>query len=62
VEAPPRVPEWEQIATKVLDFAEQSIRGGVPGDTVLARLDRDVNHLLEKRRWLLQRGALVVRD
>lgn len=59
VQAPPGVPEWEQIATKVLDYAEQSIRGGVPGDTVLARLDRDVNRLLEKRRWLLERGALV---
>jgi multiple sugar transport system substrate-binding protein len=58
VQAPPGVPEWEQIATKVLDYAEQSIRGGVPGDTVLARLDRDVNRLLEKRRWLLERGSL----
>jgi multiple sugar transport system substrate-binding protein len=43
----------------VLDYAEQSIRGNVPGDTVLARLDRDVNRLLEKRRWLLERGSLV---
>lgn len=59
VQAPPGVPEWEQIATKILDYAEQSIRGGTPGDTVLARLERDVNRLLEKRRWLLERGALV---
>ena len=61
VQAPPGVPEWEQIATKVLDYAEQSIRGNVPGDTVLARLDRDVNRLLEKRRWLLERGSLSSR-
>lgn len=59
VQAPPGVPEWEQIATKVLDYAEQSIRGGVPGDVVLGRLNQDVNRLLEKRRWLLERGALV---
>jgi multiple sugar transport system substrate-binding protein len=60
VQAPPRVPEWEQIATRILDFAEQSIRGGVPGDTVLARLDQDVNRLLEKRRWVLHREGLAV--
>ncbi|MEO8201393.1 MAG: sugar ABC transporter substrate-binding protein [Gemmatimonadota bacterium] len=59
VEPTPQVPEWEQIATKVLEYAEQSIRGNVPEDTVLARLDRDVNGLLEKRRWLLERGALA---
>jgi multiple sugar transport system substrate-binding protein len=59
VEPTPQVPEWEQIATKVLEYAEQSIRGHVPEDTVLARLDRDVNGLLEKRRWLLARGALA---
>jgi multiple sugar transport system substrate-binding protein len=58
VQAPPRVPEWEQIATKVLDYAEQSIRGGVPADTVLGRLNADINRLLEKRRWLLERGSL----
>ena len=59
VQAPPRVPEWEQIATKVLDYAEQSIRGGAAPGVVLARLEEDVNRLLEKRRWLLERGSLV---
>ena len=59
VEPTPKVPEWEQIATKVFEYAEQSIRGGVAPDTVLARLDRDVNGLLEKRRWLLEHGALA---
>jgi multiple sugar transport system substrate-binding protein len=59
VEPTPQVPEWEQIATKVLEYAEQAIRGNVPADTVLARLDRDVNGLLEKRRWLLARGVLA---
>ena len=61
VQPPPRVPEWEQIATKVLDYAEQSIRGGVPAATVLGRLNADVDRLLEKRRWLLERGALSSR-
>ena len=57
VEPTPKVPEWEQIATKVFDYAEQAIRGGVPADTVLARLDRDVDGLLEKRRWLIAHHA-----
>lgn len=51
----PKVPEWELIATKVFDYAEQSIRGGVPEAEVLRRLDADVNRILEKRRWMLAR-------
>ncbi len=57
----PQVPEWEQIATLVLDHAEQAIRGGVPNDVVLGRLDRRVNALLEKRRWLQARDAAGAR-
>ena len=51
----PQVPEWELIATKVLEYSEQAIRGGVPAATVLQRLDRDVDEALEKRRWMLAR-------
>jgi multiple sugar transport system substrate-binding protein len=51
----PQVPEWELIATRIFDYGEQSIRGGVPADTALARLDIEVNHILERRRWLLDR-------
>jgi len=53
----PKVPEWELIATKVIDYAEQSIRGGVPTAVALRRLDRDVNEVLEKRRWMLDRDT-----
>jgi multiple sugar transport system substrate-binding protein len=52
----PRVPEWEQVATKVLERAEFAIRGGVSADSVLARLDRDAWVILEKRRWILSGG------
>jgi multiple sugar transport system substrate-binding protein len=52
----PRVPEWEQIATRVQDTAEAVIRGAVGADSALARLDRDANRILEKRRWMLERG------
>jgi multiple sugar transport system substrate-binding protein len=57
VKPTPQVPEWELIATKVLEYSEQAIRGGVPAATVLQRLDRDVNEALEKRRWMLARHS-----
>jgi multiple sugar transport system substrate-binding protein len=57
VKPTPQVPEWELIVTKVFDYAELSIRGGKPIDSTLAALDRDVNEVLAKRRWLLAREA-----
>ena len=51
----PQVPEWEQIATKVFEYGEQAARGGRAVDDVLAALDREVDGLLEKRRWMLAR-------
>lgn len=53
----PQVPEWELIATRLFEYAEQAIRGGVPADIALARLDAEVNRILERRRWLLARGT-----
>lgn len=52
----PKVPEWELIATKVIDYAELAIRGGTPSVDVLERLDREVDRILEKRRWMLDRA------
>ena len=49
----PKVPEWEQIANRLRDYAERVVRGGERADSPLAELDRDVTRLLEKRRgWL----------
>jgi len=53
----PKVPEWEQIATRVMFRAEEAIRGGTPPDSALAALDREVDQILEKRRWLLERDG-----
>jgi hypothetical protein len=50
------VPEVELIATRVLESAEQVIRGGRRADAVLKELDRDVAIILEKRRWMLDRA------
>ena len=53
----PRVPECEQIALRVAEAAEQVVRGARDLDSALALLDRDVDRILEKRRWMLDRGA-----
>jgi multiple sugar transport system substrate-binding protein len=52
----PKVPEWEQIATKVFEYGEQAVRGRLTVDQTLTALDRDVNVLLEKRRWMAERA------
>ncbi len=57
VKATPRIPEWERIANKLAYHAERAIRGQVSPDEALAALDRDVDRILEKRRWLLSRGV-----
>ena len=56
--ATPKVPEWEQIATRVLEQSDFAVRGGVPADSALARLDRQTGTILEKRRWLLKSRGL----
>lgn len=53
----PKVPEIELIVQKVAEAAERAIRGNAPTDRVLSGLDRDVNQVLEKRRWMLARQA-----
>jgi len=55
VRPPPRIPEWERIAALVARHTERAVRGVVSLDAALAALDRDVDALLEKRRWLLAR-------
>ena len=56
----PKIPEWESIANLLRDDAELAIRGGVPPDSALTRLDREVERVLEKRRWLLARRPRAV--
>ena len=51
----PAVPEWEQVATKAYEYAELAIRGSMTNDEALRALDVDVDRILEKRRWLMQR-------
>jgi multiple sugar transport system substrate-binding protein len=51
----PRVPEWEQIAQKVAEDLESAIRSRESVSRSLADLDADVDRILEKRRWMLER-------
>jgi multiple sugar transport system substrate-binding protein len=57
VVATPKVPEWEQIAARMKDYTEKVVRNAQTMDAALADLDRDVDAMLEKRRWLLARRA-----
>ena len=53
----PKVPEWEQIATKVFEHGEPAVRGKQTPAQAMAALDKDVNVILEKRRWLMDHKA-----
>ena len=55
VKPSPKLPEWELIANRLRDQSERAVRGAAPPDTVLADLDREVDRLLEKRRWLMEK-------
>ncbi|MFH0735599.1 MAG: sugar ABC transporter substrate-binding protein [bacterium] len=52
----PKIPEWEQIAfSKVQQYAEFASRGTLTIDQALKKLDKDVNNILEKRRYILSK-------
>ncbi len=58
VVATPKIPEWEQIANRVWVAAEQAIRGSQTPAGALRLLDEDVDRMLVKRRWLVEKGQL----
>ena len=51
----PKVAEVEIISSKLIEASEAAVRGKVPEQRALAALDRDVDQILEKRRWILGR-------
>ncbi len=53
----PKIPEQERIAQRLREAAEFAASGRMTEDEALAALDRDVDRMLEKRRWLLQRAS-----
>ena len=55
-EAVPKVPEWERIVTEMQIVAERMVRGEYSPETAAAEIDRRADRLLEKRRWMMERG------
>ena len=53
----PRVPEWEHIAWAIAEATERVILGQQTEDQSLDRLQTEVDRMLEKRRFLLDRRA-----
>ena len=54
--ATPNIPEWEEIAVQLRDHAIPAIwLAGADPDSTLRTLDRAIDRILEKRRWLVER-------
>jgi multiple sugar transport system substrate-binding protein len=57
VKPAPMVPEWERIADEMQLVAERAARGEWSVDEAVRELDARTDRILEKRRWMLARGA-----
>lgn len=55
----PKVPEWERIVTEMQIVAERMVRGEYNVDEAAAEIDRRADRLLEKRRWMLDKGLAL---
>jgi multiple sugar transport system substrate-binding protein len=53
VRSPPKVPEWERIATEMRLASERVVQGVSTIDAQVAVLDRRTDEILEKRRWMM---------
>jgi multiple sugar transport system substrate-binding protein len=58
VKPTPKVPEWERIATEMRLVAEAAVHGNLSVEQAATELDARADRILDKRRWLLARGAL----
>jgi multiple sugar transport system substrate-binding protein len=55
-EAVPKAPEWERVVTEMQVVAERMVRGEYTPEAAGREIDRRADRLLEKRRWMLDRG------
>ncbi len=53
----PKVPEWERIVSEMQVVAERMVRGQFTVTEAAKEMDKRADRLLEKRRWMLERGA-----
>jgi multiple sugar transport system substrate-binding protein len=58
VRSPPKVPEWERIATEMRLAGERVVQGVQSIDQAVAALERKADAILAKRRWMLERNTL----
>lgn len=54
----PQIAEWEQVAVKLQQYLEQVIYNRISLKEAIERLNDDVDHILQKRRWLMERNLL----
>jgi multiple sugar transport system substrate-binding protein len=57
--AVPRVAEWERIVSEMQIVAERMVRGSYTPRAAAEEIDRRADRLLEKRRWMLERGRAL---
>ena len=55
----PKIPEWEQIASKIMVAAEYGADKSLSDSQILNTLNGEVNRVLEKRHWLYGHGKLI---
>jgi multiple sugar transport system substrate-binding protein len=51
----PSIPEWENVATSIFEYGQLGARGRYKPREAALQLDRKVDDMLEKRRWVLAR-------
>lgn len=57
VEPLPQIPEWEQIVIKLQLYVEYIATQTLSVDEAMKRFDSDVDQILEKRRWIVERSS-----
>lgn len=57
VKPTPKVLEWERIVQEMRIVTEQVVRGGLDQDVAVKELDKRVDKVLAKRRWMHERDA-----
>jgi multiple sugar transport system substrate-binding protein len=58
VRSPPKVPEWERIATEMRLASERVVQRVQSVDAAVVALDRKTDEILAKRRWMLEQNTL----
>ncbi len=62
VAATPAIAEWEQIAVAIQVYMEKAIYEQLTFEEAISELNREVDRILERRRWLLQENLLFLEE